>query len=257
MTEPVSVLVVDDNEDLLETFSLILKGFGYRVDTAGDGFSAVNKFQRQHFDVILMDIVMPGIDGVETFRRMREISPGARVILMTAYYEEEELRAAVDDGVYQAVHKPIDIARLAEMIQEATLNPPVLIVDDDVDFCKSLARTLEVNGYRVEAVTSGEEAIRLAQEKPFQIAFVDVKMRFMDGLETYLRLKEINPQVVAVMMTGYRDEVREQIERALSASATTCLYKPFDPREAAYLVSLIGGRDGDKSRDKKHTLSGR
>jgi len=116
-----SILVVDDNADLLSTFSLILKRRGYNVDTAEDGLSAVDKFKRHQFDVTLMDVVMPGMNGLEAFQRIREISPGARVILMTAYYDEEELRKVLNEGVYNAVRKPINIAKLIELIKEATV----------------------------------------------------------------------------------------------------------------------------------------
>jgi DNA-binding NarL/FixJ family response regulator len=64
----------------------------------------------------------------------------------------------------------------------------------------------------------------------------------MDGLETYLRLKEINPDITVVMMTAYRDEVRDIVDKALAASATGCLYKPFDPSQVVGLVNQVGGR---------------
>lgn len=243
MKGQVSVLVVDDNADLAETFSLILKRKGYNVDTAEDGLSAVDKFRRQPFDVILMDIIMPRLNGVEAFRRMREINPGARVILMTAYYEEEQIKDALDEGAYRAVHKPINISRLMEMIGEATLSPPILIVDDNADFRKTMTRVLEREGYRVDAAGSGEEAIKIVQERPCQIAFVDVKMPLMDGLETYLKLREINSGMVTIMMTGYGDEVCEKVEKALAASAATCLYKPFDLSAAVDLISQFSRND--------------
>ncbi len=240
MKEQASVLVVDDNSDLVDTFSLILKMKGYNVDTAGDGLSAVDKFKRRPFDVILMDLIMPRMNGVEAFRKIREINPGARVILMTAYYEEAQIKMALDEGAYRAVHKPVNVAQLMEMIGEATVSSPVLIVDDDSDFRRTMARAFELKGYRVDAVGSGEEAIRVAKERACEIAFIDVKMPLMDGLETFLKLKEINSTMVTVMMTGYGDEVRDTVDKALAASATTCLRKPFDLSSAAELVSQIG-----------------
>jgi len=239
MKERASVLVVDDNLDLLDTFSLILKMKGYNVDTAGDGLSAVDKFMKRPFDVILMDLIMPRMNGVEAFRKIREINPGARVILMTAYYEEEQIKTALEEGAYRAVHKPVNVARLMEMIGEATVSSPVLIVDDDGDFRKTMARAFELKGYRVDAVGSGEEAIRIAKERTCDIAFIDVKMPLMDGLETFLKLKEFNSTMVTVMMTGYGDEVCETVDKALAASATTCLYKPFDLSSAVDLVSQV------------------
>ncbi len=127
MKKPVSILVVDDNPDLLNTFSLMLKRHGYNVDTAEDGLAAVDKFKRHHFDVTLMDVVMPGMNGVEAFRRIREISPGARVILMTAYYNERKLKKALKEGVYSAVRKPVDVAQLLGLIEEAALE---ILTDD-------------------------------------------------------------------------------------------------------------------------------
>jgi len=240
MTEQASVLVVDDNEDLLETLALILKRRGFNVDTAEDGVVAVDKFKMHHFDVTLMDIVMPEMNGVEAFRRIREMSPSARVILMTAYSEEELMKMALDEGAHSVVHKPIRIDQMIEMIQEIASSRLILIVDDDEDIRQTMTRTLELKGYTVLAAGSGEEAVMIAKERACQIAFVDVKLPHMDGLETYLRLKETNPDIVTIMMTGFRDEVKDLIEKALAASASTCLYKPFNPVKALDLVGQLG-----------------
>lgn len=225
MKEQPNVLVVDDNSDLLDTFSLILKRRGYNVDTAKEGYTAVDKFKKQRFDVILMDVVMPGMNGVETFRKIAEINPGAKVILMTAFYDENELKGALKEGVYEAVYKPVDIGQLMTLIKEAVDCKPILIVDDDADFCRTMATGLELNGYKSCYATSGIEAVRLAESNEFEAAFIDMKMPGMDGLETCLRLKEVDRDLFTVVMTGYRDETQEKINKA---NAAACLYKPFD-----------------------------
>jgi len=239
MTDQASVLVVDDNEDLLDTFSLILKRRGFNVDTAENGLSAVAKFKSRHFDVTLMDIVMPEMNGVEAFKKIKEISPGATVILMTAYSEDELISMALDEGAHRVVHKPIKIDQIIELIKEAASSQQILIVDDNEDICQTLTKALELQGYPAVAAGSGEEAIMIAQEKSCRIAFVDVKLPRMDGLETFLRLKEINPDVTVIMMTGYRNEVRDALDKARAASAITCLFKPFDPIEALDLVEQL------------------
>ena len=240
MTDEPTILVVDDNEDLLATFSMILKRRGFYVETAENGASAVDKFKEHHYDVTLMDIVMPEMNGVEAFRKIREMHPGATVILMTAYSEEELIQIARNEGAHHIVHKPIRIDQLIELIKEAAASQPILIVDDDADICQTLTRALELQGYQVLAAGSGEEAIMIAQEKACQIAFIDVKLPNIDGLETFLRLKEINPGILTIMMTGFRNEVKDALDKAQAASAITCLYKPFDPAEAAELVRKIG-----------------
>jgi len=252
MKDQASVLVVDDNEDLLDTFSLILKRRGFDVDTAENGLSAVDKFKSRHFDVTLMDIVMPEMNGVEAFKKIKEMSPGATVILMTAYSEDELISMALDEGAHRVVHKPIKIDQIIELIKEAAASQPILIVDDDEDICQTLTKTLKLQGYSTVSAGSGEEAIRIAKEKSCPIAFVDIKLPCMDGLETFLRLKEINPDITAIMMTGYRNEVRDALDRARADSAITCLFKPFDPLEAIELVGQLSKKQTrSESKDER------
>jgi len=242
MAKPTSVLVVDDNEDLLTTFSLILKRCGFNVDTAGNGAQAVAKFRAHHFDVTLMDIVMPEMNGVEAFLKIKEMCPQTTVILMTAYSEEELIKRAVDEGAHCVVNKPLRIDQVVALIEEAISSQPILIVDDDADILRTMTRVLETKGHKVLVAASGEEALKIAATRECQIAFIDVKLPLMDGLETYLRLKQINPAITAVMMTGFRNEVKDALQRAQEAAAIDCLFKPFNPNQAVELVNQIKGK---------------
>ena len=240
MSDKPTILVVDDNQDLLETFAMILKRRGFSVETAGNGVSAVAKFKDQSFDVTLMDIVMPEMNGVDAFKKIKEMQPGASIILMTAYSDEDLIQSARNEGAHQIIHKPIRIDQLIELINEVAAGQPILVVDDDADICTTLTKILESQGYDVLTAGSGEEAVTITQNKSCQIAFIDVKLPNIDGLETLLRLKHINPDILTIMMTGFRNEVKEALDKAQAASAITCLYKPFDPAEAAKLVKQIG-----------------
>jgi two-component system response regulator HydG len=231
-----TILVVDDNQDLLETFAMILKRRGYHVQTAVNGASAVSKCKDQQFDVTLMDIVMPEMNGVDAFKKIKEMQPEAPIILMTAYSDEELIQSAKDEGVRQIIHKPIRIDQLMDLINEVAGDQPILVVDDDADICDTLTKILESQGYSVLTAGSGEEAVSVSKSKTCQMAFIDVKLPNIDGLETLLRLKEINPDLLVIMMTGFRNEVKEALDKAQADSAITCLYKPFDPAEAANLV---------------------
>lgn len=239
MNDKPTILVVDDNQDLLNTFAMILKRRGFSVQTATDGKAAIDKFQNQEFDVTLMDIVMPEMNGVDASRKMKEINPETPIILMTAYSDEELLQTAREEGVRQIIHKPIRIDQLIQMISEAADGQPILIVDDDTDICDTLTQILKTQGYEVMTANSGEQAIKLTQNKACQMAFIDVKLPNIDGLETLLRLKEINPELTVIMMTGFRNEVKEALDKAQASEAITCLYKPFDPAEAAELVKRV------------------
>ena len=146
MNDKPTILVVDDNQDLLETFAMILKRRGYEVQTAVNGSSAIDKFKEQNFDVTLMDIVMPEMNGVDAFKKIKEIQPEAPIILMTAYSDDELIQSAKDEGVRQIIHKPIRIDQLIDLINEVAGDQPILVVDDDADICETLTKILESTG---------------------------------------------------------------------------------------------------------------
>src|SRR4030043_2470854 len=106
MSDNPTIFEVDDNQDLLETFAMIFKRRGFSVQTAGNGVLAVDKFKDQSFDVTLMDIVMPEMNGVDAFKKIKEIQPGASIILMTAYSDEDLIQSARDEGAHQIIHNP-------------------------------------------------------------------------------------------------------------------------------------------------------
>ncbi len=138
MNDELAILVADDNADLLETFAMILKRRGFFVETAENGLSAVNKYKKRRYDVILMDIVMPEMDGVEATRKIKEIHPEAMIILMTGFSDEALLKLARDEGARHIVHKPVKIDRLIELITEAAGDQPILVIDDEDDIDDSL-----------------------------------------------------------------------------------------------------------------------
>jgi len=180
---------------------------------------------------------MPRMNGIDTLHKIREIDPKAKVILMTAYCEEDQIQKVLKEGAYCALYKPVDIARLMKLIGEVTQDPTILVVDDEDDFRLSMSRMLEIHNYKVVGAESGEDALRIARERTINVAFVDVKMSVMDGLTTSVKLKEINPDIIIVMMTGYRDEVKSIIEEATGKGVLKCLYKPFDAAELKEAVN--------------------
>ena len=103
-------------------------------------------------------------------------------------------------------------------------------------------KLLEEKGYKAAVAFSGEEGIRFAKETDIDIVLIDVKMPVLNGLETYIAIKEIRPTITAVMMTGYRQEVAELVDEALRSSAYTCLYKPLDIDKLVTLVKELSGQ---------------
>jgi DNA-binding NtrC family response regulator len=113
-----AVLVVDDEPGMRDTLAAILEHHGYRVALAADGESAADAVQSEAFDVVVMDVKMPGRDGVSVLQDMGD--PPPQVILMTAYAVEERLRAAVDARAFAIVHKPFETRRMLSLVSDAS-----------------------------------------------------------------------------------------------------------------------------------------
>jgi DNA-binding NtrC family response regulator len=113
----IDVLVVDDEPGMRDTLVAILEQHGYRVSSAPDGDTAFSAVQETAFDVVVMDVRMPGRDGVSV---LQEIGmPPPQVILMTAYALEERLRAAVKANAFAVLHKPFETRRMLGLVADA------------------------------------------------------------------------------------------------------------------------------------------
>ena len=120
MEERGSVLIVDDNVSLCRTLSFILGRKGYGATTAIDGSEAIERVRERPFDIIFMNIKMPVMDGVETYQRIKKITPGAAVVMMTAYAVEDLIQEALEEGAYACLYKPLDIEEALRLIDEIT-----------------------------------------------------------------------------------------------------------------------------------------
>ncbi|MEA2104746.1 MAG: response regulator [Candidatus Cloacimonadota bacterium] len=119
MKNKTRILIVDDDEGMNETLSDILSEKGFDVSVTNDGYIAIEMVKKSPFDFALMDIKMPGINGVETFKKVHEIEPDIKVIMMTAYSVENLINEALEYGAFDVIHKPIDIEQIIATIKKA------------------------------------------------------------------------------------------------------------------------------------------
>lgn len=113
MDDRYSVLIVDDEPGMLETMSDILGSTGYRAAVVDEAKKAVELIEKVYFNVVLLDIVMPEMNGVDAYYKIKEISPDTKVIMMTGYGAEHPLvKKAIVSGVDELLHKPFDVDEL-------------------------------------------------------------------------------------------------------------------------------------------------
>ena len=115
--EKMKILVVDDQSGMRETLSDILLEAGYMVEAAVDGYGAIEKAGEQFFDIILMDVIMPGINGVEAIKEIKKMNSQTKFILMTAYSAETLIDEALKLGIYQYINKPFPPEQIISILE--------------------------------------------------------------------------------------------------------------------------------------------
>jgi CheY-like chemotaxis protein len=226
-SEP-TLLVVDDEPDTCANLSDIFGDLGYHVDVAYDGTSALKLFEQRRYDVALLDLKMPGMSGLELYRRIRQISAGTVAIIVTAYADGDTARSVLEAGAWKIVPKPVDFPQLMQLVGEALDRPLVLVVDDDCDLCDALWDLFQEYGFRVCLAHDGSVAAKLIEEQAFDVALIDMVLPAGSGTEVLQRIREQNPATHTILITGYRSETDERIQEALKCGADAVCYKPFD-----------------------------
>jgi two-component system response regulator PilR (NtrC family) len=114
-----SILVVDDEPSIREFLQIMLAREGYEVSCAEDGREAITLFEKSPFDVVLADIRMPKSSGFEVLNRIKELSPGTKVIMITAYASFESAVESMKEGAYDYIAKPFNVDEVKRTVSNA------------------------------------------------------------------------------------------------------------------------------------------
>ena len=227
MSETLRVLVVDDDRRIAKTIVDILKVKGYESEEAHSAAEALNMVKENSFDCVLTDIKMPRMNGVELHQAIKEARPELPVVFMTAYSTDALVKQGLEQGALATLTKPLDVNLLLSFLSALRKEHTIVIVDDDPAFCETMGDILQARGFAVTQVSDPhdwEENIKPAG----QIVLLDMKLNAVSGLDILKQIREKYPHFPAIMVTGYRGEMASSIEKALSISAYTCLYKPLE-----------------------------
>lgn len=118
MGKPARILVVDDDENITATIQVILENEGYAVDVAAKGSEAIEKAKNAVYNVALIDIKLPDMEGTELLTRMRDTVPKVRKMIVTGYASKQNAIDAVNKGADAYIVKPVDVNKLLELVRE-------------------------------------------------------------------------------------------------------------------------------------------
>jgi len=269
----VKLLMVDDEEEFLVSSSRALSRRGFDVDVALNGVTALELIDKQEFDVVVLDVKMPDIDGIEVYRQIRAKLPDMPVVLLTGHSSVDDAFQTAKDGIADYLTKPIDIDKLAEVIHQAISTAEVrikekdriskslefdevirvMLIDDETDFLESMKRVLQRQKMEIVAAENGPEALSLLKDNLVDVAVVDIKMQGMDGLEVLKRIKHNFPSIEVILLTGH-PSVETAIE-GIKLGANEYLKKPPDVDElAATIRKLYQNRQQNILRQQKKLI---
>jgi signal transduction histidine kinase/DNA-binding response OmpR family regulator len=240
------VLVAEDGPDNQMVARTALDRAGFGVDVAENGRVAAELAERYSYDLILMDIDMPEVDGVEATRRIRTMEaeqqrPAVPIVALTAHALAEYRDRCIAAGMEDFLTKPVQPRRLREVAAgRADTRPWVLIADDFEDNRRLYQMWIEkAGGLRVALAKDGAEAIEWFDRARIAVAILDVEMPQKNGMQVarFVREKQGGETPFLVCLTGHDDA--EVAARAREAGFDRVLTKPVT--RATFLATIEEG----------------
>ncbi len=188
------ILVIDDEPDFIRLLQARLQIAGYDVLTAQDGIKGIQAARREKPDVIIMDIMMPGLDGHTVCDMLKKstLTWSIPVIYLTARNSQADELLALEKGAKYYLTKPYNPGMLLEMVKSAIMESEepvksegrILIIDQDLSQVGELEAKLKQAGYEVLYAPTAEQGIRLALESPPDVILLDFATSHADGHAT-------------------------------------------------------------------------
>jgi len=248
------VLVVDDNVDTVTTLEMLLRESGYDVRTAYDGSTVLEAALDYRPNVVLLDIGLPGMNGYEVAKQIRQQPALKNVVLVatTGYGQESDRKRSQEAGFDYHLVKPVELAALEKLLAAHAASSPsleysnptgaslrVLVVDDMRDTTLILRTLLTAAGHDVRTASDSPSAFAMALEYRPEVALLDISLPGMSGLELAKRIRQQSTlkDIVLVAMTGYGDDVDRQ--RSIDAGFDHHLVKPADIRIVLKILATV------------------
>ncbi len=236
--DKLKILLVDDETEFVDSLSERLGLRGMKTDVAYDGEQALKAVEKSAPDAMVLDLRMPGMDGIEVLEKVKKDYPNIRVIVLTGHGTDEDEAKALKLGASVFMKKPVDIDQLVKILRKERMK--VLLVDDEKEFVDSLSERLELRNVEAGIAYDGEQAIKAVDEEEPDVLVLDLRMPGIDGIEVLRRVKKSHPEMPVVILTGHGTEDDEKKARRMGASAY--LKKPVDVNQLTGVLQKVVGR---------------
>ena len=253
----VKILVIDDDRMNCHLLHAVLTRHGYEVHTATSGLEGLNLFRQHAPRVTILDLRMPGMDGLTTLKEIRAIDPHAPVIILgggaTEIQENQARALRVTDFVRKGLSLDVLVEGVNRVVQQparkqegtggpsagavADTGDTVLVVDDEQLVRDLLVQFLSLRGYRALGVKEGPEAISMVEQTSPDLILLDLMLPGMNGVEVLRRLRDKNFSGAIIIVTGSYDE--ELLQDAWSLHPQEVITKPIDLDKLLAMIQLV------------------
>jgi DNA-binding response OmpR family regulator len=244
------ILIIDREPDIRKTLAFLLTQEGYQTRGTSSGEEAISILDSESFDMVIMDINLPGTNGLQVMRNIMEREEDVKVIVLTGLASiDNAVQALRAEGAFDFLGKPLEnydqlVTSVKQALEKRRLNrekntlvrelgapepqgKKILIVDDDPQMPKLLTTILSAHQYETEVAADGFEAgVKVTEFKPHLI-ILDLMMPGMDGFEVCRRIKENSGTslIKILAITGF--DSQENRDRIMGAGADDYLAKPL------------------------------
>jgi DNA-binding NtrC family response regulator len=239
-----TVLIVDDDAIIREQLEKELKRNFFNTLLAADGKSALEKFSKNKVDILILDVKLPDMDGLEVLQKVKERNPDCEVIVVTGFGNQEIAVQSLRRGAIDYIDKPLDmedlfaaLGRAQEKLsekEELSYENTILVIDDEELIVKRLKKYLEKEGYAVFTAFNGKEGLIIIENSKIDVLITDIRMGDMDGIEVIQRAKRLYRDIEGIIITGHKDQ--ELAIRSLRAGASDYITKPINLDELLFSI---------------------
>jgi two-component system, NtrC family, response regulator HydG len=225
---PLSILVVDDDVDNALSLGELFELEGHSVSIVHSGRDAIEKYNTQNFDIAFMDVMMPGMNGVESFLEIRRMKPQAKVYMMTGYSVEELLRQAVRNGAMGVLEKPFEAGEVLRLTD--AVGPKGLVVTAPelatTDAANSIAAAISSSGRACKLVRTQGQLDRGIDAN--DVLVLDTNDALIDAVSFFHQV-QANGHAAPTIIVPKHERLADAARSFADVSITGVLNKPFDP----------------------------
>jgi len=255
------VLVVDDDPDILDSLVTVLESLPIRLKTARDGRECLDLIEEEVPDLLILDLLMPRMDGWSVIKELRS-SPryaALSIMVLTTVIEDAsrrryELETGLEMDVQDYIEKPVAPADLIKRVTTLLEQPYILIVDDDPDVVEGITTVLKSQPYRLASAGDGRKCMAMIERNIPDLLILDLLMPRMDGWAVIRKLRG-NPRYmdlqIMVLTTVVEDASRRryELETGMTMDVQAYLEKPVPPNELLRRVKHLLGENKDERHE--------